>query len=121
MLAVLKCGAAFVPIDPTHPTKRRAAIVQQTNAHIILASPKNVSLFESTDAIVIEISESKIKDLPPSNVDFHLTADVSPSNAAYGIFTSGSTGNPKAVIVEHSALVTSGSPPWKIGRHKYSV
>ncbi|KAJ4290804.1 hypothetical protein N0V90_009999 [Kalmusia sp. IMI 367209] len=109
MLAVLKSGAAFVPIDPTHPTQRRQAIAKQTNAHIILASTKNVELFQgSSDVIVLEVSQSTMDKLPPASADLGFTREVSPSAPAYAIFTSGSTGNPKAVVVEHSALVTSG-------------
>ncbi|KAJ5887386.1 Nonribosomal Peptide Synthase (NRPS) [Penicillium taxi] len=108
MLAVLKSGAAFVPIDPNYPLQRRESIIEQTNACVILASPKNVALFQRTGAIVIDVSQSTIADLPPSVVNFQVAVEFSPFNAAYRIFTSGSTGSPKAVVVEQSALTTSG-------------
>lgn len=105
ILAVLKAGGAFVPLDPDHPTSRHEEIFKQTGAEVVLASAQNSGLWGSSPRHVVIVSEASISVLPPgtSAVD----APVEPSNAAYIIFTSGSTEVPKGVVLEHQAVVTS--------------
>lgn len=95
MLAVMKAGYAFVPIDPQHPKARRQEIFSDIDAKVILCSSKYVSIcqedFEHTLAVDMEL----IRRLPESSGSF---GNYDPNTAAYVIFTSGSTGKPKGCI-----------------------
>jgi amino acid adenylation domain-containing protein/thioester reductase-like protein len=89
LLAVLKAGAAYLPIDPSHPAER---------IRFILADARPVFLV--TDAV---LGQMALDAFPATNP----TAPISSANAAYLIYTSGSTGRPKGVLVSHRNLVNS--------------
>ena len=103
MLAVLKAGGAFVPLDPTQPRNRISQVVRQTGARIVLSSREYAETCnEMVDSIFVVDGKSMaalFKGQPSSS-------SISPKNAAYCIFTSGSTGLPKGVVVEHEQLST---------------
>ncbi|HEU5443672.1 MAG TPA: AMP-binding protein, partial [Steroidobacteraceae bacterium] len=103
MLAVLKAGCAYVPLDPTHPPARLRHILQdaQVAALITDGTASEISVSEATptidltrDAKAISASDST----PPA-------AQTSGDSLAYVIYTSGSTGRPKGVEVSHGAVV----------------
>ncbi|TVY85160.1 Nonribosomal peptide synthetase, partial [Lachnellula suecica] len=106
MLAVLKSGAAAVPLDATHPRTALELRVRDTNSKVILASPTRAELFVDMDVKVIAVCKELIDQLP-SPGDWTCTS-VNPENPAFVIFTSGSTGKPKGVVLEHRAVCTSG-------------
>lgn len=87
MLAVLKAGAAYVPIDPSYPQTRIAYIEQASRSKLVIDNEKYASF-----------------DLQAFPADNPEKADNA-SNLAYVIFTSGSTGNPKGVMIEHRSLM----------------
>jgi len=102
VLAVLKSGAAYVPIDPASPIKRANDIIDRSAAVLTLvesnflepASIHNSCEFGAAEQSAISEADS---DLPNS---------VSPVELAYVIFTSGSTGRPKGVAVEHRQVTS---------------
>ncbi|KAI2484863.1 EntF Non-ribosomal peptide synthetase module protein [Pyrenophora tritici-repentis] len=105
MLAVLKAGGAFVPLDPDHPASRHEEVFKQTGAQVVLASAQHSARWTSSGFHVVTVSEALTSQLP-AVVDAATTL-VKPENAAYVIFTSGSTGIPKGVVLEHKAVATS--------------
>ncbi|OSS50544.1 hypothetical protein B5807_04731 [Epicoccum nigrum] len=105
MLAVLKAGGAFVPLDPDHPASRHEDIFKQTGARLVLASTQFSTLWVSSGRRVVTVSKALTSQLP--TVVDAANSLVEPGNAAYIIFTSGSTGVPKGVVLEHSAVATS--------------
>ncbi|ENI04720.1 hypothetical protein COCC4DRAFT_40817 [Bipolaris maydis ATCC 48331] len=105
MLAVLKTGGAFAPLDPNHPTSRHREIFDQTKAKMILSSTQYANLWPESSQIVVPISRDFIDQLPAKPYDAQIA--VQPGNTAYIIFTSGSTGVPKGVQLEHKAVSTS--------------
>ncbi|KAL7773083.1 hypothetical protein CFE70_003047 [Pyrenophora teres f. teres 0-1] len=105
MLAVLKAGGAFVPLDPDHPTSRHEEILKQTSAKVVLASAQYATIWTSLGRSVVIVSEASTSQLPV--VTNAADPSVNPGNAAYAIFTSGSTGIPKGVVLEHKAVATS--------------
>jgi amino acid adenylation domain-containing protein len=105
MLAILKSGGAFVPLDPKCPPERLSYICKQVGACIALTSAQHRSKFSGI------LETSLIVD---SSAVAHTCAEVpnlagrsQPCNAMYVIFTSGSTGVPKGCVNEHQAYVTA--------------
>lgn len=102
ILAILKAGAAYVPIDPTYPTERIQYILDDVKATIALASyDVNAAVNFPEEIICIELDIESFggeSSLP-------IKVDYSSSSLAYVIYTSGSTGRPKGVMIEHRNVV----------------
>ena len=105
MVAVLRAGAAFIPLDPAHPGDRLKGIIQKAKAKFIIASPDTARLFVDTAATVINVSPFLLETLPEP-FDMPLPC-VRPHAAAFVLFTSGSTGKPKGIVQEHASVSTS--------------
>ena len=108
MLAVLKTGAAYLPIDPALPDARIGFML--TDAAPIAASPPPgwPARLDGHEVAVIEIDDPAIASQP----DTALPAPA-PEDIAYLIYTSGTTGTPKGVAVSHHNLthVAESMPP----------
>lgn len=102
MLAVHKCGAAFVPLDVQQPAQRSLAILQQAQpAFVVSGSAGNAPALPSVDSL--DLRDTTLWQQQPMTA---LDVQVQPRDAAYVLFTSGSTGTPKGVIVEHGQLAS---------------
>ncbi|NOK63913.1 MAG: hypothetical protein GFH27_549391n2 [Chloroflexi bacterium AL-W] len=100
LLAVLKVGGAYVPVDPTYPPERVAFMIQDTQTPVVLTqSGLAHTLASHLQARVVCLDQVV---LTPTSVRLDLPA--SPQQAAYVIYTSGSTGTPKGVTVSHASL-----------------
>lgn len=92
-LAVLKAGAAYVPLDPAYPADRLAHYLSDSQASAVLTQPDLKSgLPETTASVLIPTDKRQVQ-----NVD----GGAGPDDLAYLIYTSGSTGTPKGVMLEH--------------------
>ncbi|KAJ5770020.1 uncharacterized protein N7511_002071 [Penicillium nucicola] len=105
MLAILKAGAGFVPLDPSSPANRLELIIQQTSSSLVLASQEKLTLFTELVPKVLVVSEST--NAWNDRMTHALSTPISPHSVAYVLFTSGSTGTPKGVVMEHTAASTS--------------
>ncbi|KAK1912722.1 hypothetical protein P3342_004658 [Pyrenophora teres f. teres] len=105
MLAVLKAGGAFVPLDPDHPASRHEDIFRQTGAQVVVASAQHSTRWIGTNHQVVTVSAGSLGQLSTLVNPGGLPAKS--ENAAYVMFTSGSTGTPKGVVLEHRAVSTS--------------
>ena len=101
MLAVLKSGAAYIPIDPDYPQDRIEYMLSNSTAKILLTTTKFMDSTNSYGIRKINLEDNNIFNFPTSNLDFI----NSPDDLAYVIYTSGSTGKPKGVMIKHEALV----------------
>ncbi|CAO3437382.1 amino acid adenylation domain-containing protein [Azospirillum endophyticum] len=104
ILAALKAGCAWLPLDPEHPPQRLAAMVEDGGARLILAHPRTRDrLPEGCGAPVhlLDPAVSLATGFPDSLPD----RPVAPAQLAYALFTSGSTGRPKAVGVPQAGLL----------------
>ncbi|CAG8406371.1 unnamed protein product [Penicillium salamii] len=106
-LAVMKAGAAFVPVDPNIPSQRVQNIVKQANASIGIASEKFRKQLGSHVEIVIQLAHNFLQKLPDPPTG--TIPPTSPNSPAYVLFTSGSTGVPKGCVMENIALASVGS------------
>jgi amino acid adenylation domain-containing protein len=106
ILAVMKAGAAWVPMDPEYPAARLQFMLADSAPVAMLISPHLTATLAPLPAgtTVVEVPRHD-PSTPSSNGDGAAAnpprAVVSPRNAAYVIYTSGSTGQPKGVVVEH--------------------
>ena len=106
ILAVLKTGAAYVPIDPSYPEERIEYIMEDAQP-VCFITQKDVSYsIESGQAIKVNLDHFWFEAYDEANVtDVQRLAPLCPLNAAYIIYTSGSTGRPKGVIVPHQNVI----------------
>jgi amino acid adenylation domain-containing protein/thioester reductase-like protein len=105
-LAIMRTGAAYLPIDPAYPTQRISHMLSDSKARAIITSKAllNQVPTDGTAGTVLIIEDlMMIKASSPSPAPQPQTAH-SPSSLAYVIYTSGSTGVPKGVMIEHRTL-----------------
>ncbi|HGY55116.1 MAG TPA: amino acid adenylation domain-containing protein [Caldithrix abyssi] len=103
ILAIIKCGGIYVPIDTTYPKERVAFILEDTGTPVLLTQSafKNDLPAEGEQQILaLDEKEQDILNEAASNPAVRTCAD----DAAYIIYTSGSTGRPKGVTVPHKAI-----------------
>lgn len=103
ILAAMKAGGAYIPVEPDHPTSRNHHILTDAGVRVVLTRRRFVDhLPAGLSAHVLCID-----DLPPG--DFPQTDPqvmIYPDQIAYIMYTSGSTGKPKGVAVEHGPLTS---------------
>ena len=103
LLATMYVGAAYVPIDPTHPTDRIALILEDASPRLLIGTSASQERLGETDPeriLLIDSAKRRIDDAMPYE------GEAIQSEIAYVIFTSGSTGRPKGVRVRHHGLAT---------------
>jgi amino acid adenylation domain-containing protein len=105
VLAVLKAGAAYVPIDASDPADRMNYIIGDAGAALVLTSSGLADAVREGRAPVVAVDELDLRQQPLDPVtDLERGRAIQELDAAYVIYTSGSTGVPKGVVVEHRAL-----------------
>ncbi|WLR43821.1 non-ribosomal peptide synthetase [Bacillus carboniphilus] len=109
ILAILKTGGAYVPIDPAFPSDRIKAIIEDAKIKTVLTSEENLLLMNrlQQDCKHPFIPVTFNSDLYVEFVEYEKKSpqlSFSVNDLAYVIYTSGSTGTPKGVMVEHQAL-----------------
>ena len=103
MVATLKAGSAYVPLDPTYPQDRLAFMVQDSRVHLLLTQSHLLEKVSGSIARVICVDREAALIARESHENPHCLSHA--ENLAYVIYTSGSTGNPKGVEVQHAGLV----------------
>ncbi|WP_366938426.1 amino acid adenylation domain-containing protein, partial [Algoriphagus sp.] len=105
ILAILRFGGAYLPLDPDYPDQRILQYLQESGANYVLT---HRSLVDSKKSIIDNFNIIKIDSLDYSqNNENQLDKNSDKSENAYLIFTSGSTNKPKGVLVSHSNLFSS--------------
>lgn len=97
VLAVLKSGAGYLPLDPTHPAARLDFILDDADCHLVITDDEHAAAFASPGRTMVRLT-----DASPDAPDTAPEVNVHPDNVAYVIYTSGSTGRPKGVVVSHA-------------------
>ncbi len=105
LLAILKAGGVYVPLDPFWPSSRRTQVLAQSHLCVLLTHQPLLELWEGLAAfqtllLCLEHLQAALADLPTSNP----AVALNPDHLAYSLYTSGSTGQPKGVLVSHRAI-----------------
>ncbi|TNB90869.1 amino acid adenylation domain-containing protein [Pseudomonas jessenii] len=101
LLAILKAGAAYVPLDPAHPAERLSYLLEDSAPIAVLTQRALRGHLPALSVPVIELDQPS---WPAEHVGAPKVPGLTPANLAYVIYTSGSTGLPKGVMVEHRTL-----------------
>ncbi|MFE0179219.1 amino acid adenylation domain-containing protein, partial [Streptomyces sp. NPDC059002] len=116
LLAVVKAGAAYLPVDPEYPAERIAYVLEAAGAASVVTAgglaellPEGVTRVLMDDPKLAEVDGGPLGD----------AVRVRPEHPAYVIFTSGSTGRPKGVVVPHAGIVNRLA--WMQGRYGLGV
>ncbi|MFJ9743470.1 AMP-binding protein, partial [Streptomyces sp. NPDC101166] len=101
LLAVVKAGGAYLPLDPDHPAERATNLLADAAPVVVVASADTASAVPASDATLVVLEDADLADLD----DTPLAVRIRPESPAYVMFTSGSTGRPKGVVVSHAGIV----------------
>jgi amino acid adenylation domain-containing protein len=105
MLAILKAGAAIVPLDPSDPESRLKTIIQDSGVRFVLTSSMHYQKVVNIVESVLQVGPETFELDEPLSVPDLDSKDW--NNPAFVFFTSGSTGKPKGIIISHGAYCTS--------------
>ncbi len=103
LLAILKAGGVYLPIDPAYPAERIAFILQDSEVDILLTQEHLIPRFETFR--VRMLSFEALQEILKDEDDKNPPLINAPENLAYMIYTSGSTGQPKGTMLAHRGLV----------------
>jgi len=109
LLATLKAGGAYLPLDPTYPPERLAGMLADANAQIVITQTALCAVLQSRTpayslkTVLLDQGAQDIAVYESSNLDIPMSME----QLAYVIFTSGSTGRPKGVMVRHLSLLNA--------------
>ncbi|MGW2186189.1 amino acid adenylation domain-containing protein [Streptomyces sp. NPDC001719] len=110
LLAVLKSGAAYLPLDPGYPAERIRAVAEDASPALLVTDAQVAAGLPETGAGAVvlgdEATDRELAALASTDLtDADRTAPLTPADTAYIIHTSGSTGRPKGVVIPHSNVI----------------
>ncbi|MFJ2599066.1 condensation domain-containing protein, partial [Streptomyces erythrochromogenes] len=111
LLAVLKSGAGYVPLDPDYPSDRIAYVLADADPVLMITDTETSPGLPDGDVPRVLLDGAEVAQVVATASASDLSdgdrlTSVLPAHPAYVIYTSGSTGRPKGVVVSHAALVS---------------
>lgn len=107
MLAILKTGFVYVPIDPNYPKERIQFILDDSQSKVVFCNPHYLRTYQqlnlTTMIELVSMDSELINDYSTKRKNEQV--GVLPDDLAYIMYTSGTTGNPKGVMIEHRSLM----------------
>ncbi|MGC1525331.1 MAG: amino acid adenylation domain-containing protein [Phormidesmis sp.] len=101
LLAILKSGGAYIPLDPSYPVERLTMMREDSQATLILTTRSDLADWMADSQVVcLDTQGNEIIQESTENPN----CEIAPDHLAYVIYTSGSTGKPKGVMIEHRSL-----------------
>jgi amino acid adenylation domain-containing protein len=104
VLAALKAGAAYLPLDPAYPAERLAYMMKDSGAGLLLTGQQTANKLQAVEGSWRTIDLDAIAGILAASPAVNLQRDVEAGDIAYVIYTSGSTGLPKGTRLSHGAL-----------------
>jgi amino acid adenylation domain-containing protein len=104
LLAIVKTGAAYVPLDPALPLHRLSYMLEDTHSPLVLTRRALLASLPNDEMIrmvCLDEDRKRISEEPTNNLE----SASNPENLVYVIYTSGSTGKPKGVMIQHQSLI----------------
>ncbi len=105
LLAALKCGAAYVPIDPAYPAPRIVHILDDAQPAVVIADARGAVALGGFRGVTLRTDNDSfaapVKNGPDATNPARSAMGLTAADVAYIIYTSGSTGRPKGVLIEH--------------------
>ncbi|MEI9989090.1 MAG: amino acid adenylation domain-containing protein [Rhizomicrobium sp.] len=102
ILAVLKAGGAYLPLDPSYPSERLAFMLQDSGAKIVISEERAFGRLPPHDAEILRMDDDAVF---AGQSEANPPASAGPDDLCYVIYTSGSTGKPKGVMGPHRGTV----------------
>ncbi|MEU2182352.1 amino acid adenylation domain-containing protein, partial [Streptomyces thermolilacinus] len=98
MLAVMRAGGVYVPLDPAHPEERLRYMADDSGLGLVITQPSVAGRLPDRvrQVLLTDLDDAAAADAP--------APELGPDDAAYMIYTSGSTGRPKGVVVTHRGI-----------------
>jgi len=110
ILAILKAGAAYVPLDPSYPPERLAFMLEDSDAKVLLSEQRTARCLAAHGAEVLLLDDDSAST---GGNEADPAVAVTPDNLCYVIYTSGSTGRPKGVMGPHRGTVNRLQWMWR--------
>lgn len=104
LLAVLKAGGAYLPLDPSYPRERLSFMLEDARAEVLLTQERLLRTLPASKLAAVCL-DTVAPELACGGEE-NLQVATAPENLAYLIYTSGSTGRPKGVAIEHRSAVS---------------
>jgi len=110
LLGVLKCGAAYLPLEPSYPGQYIEQIVNDADVRLILSDQPTTHALAGKQTVIVEIDNIWNEVMPPQ---FEAVQPLHLDDTACVYYTSGSTGQPKGVMTSHRAIVNRLAWMWE--------
>ncbi|MEM7129528.1 MAG: amino acid adenylation domain-containing protein [Chloroflexota bacterium] len=104
MLAILKAGGVYVPLDTSYPAERLAFMLQDTSTQVVISEQSLLEVLPEDISQLLLLDDETCLQSCDQQSSANLSNDATGENLAYIIYTSGSTGRPKGVMVPHQAV-----------------
>ncbi|WP_245763875.1 non-ribosomal peptide synthetase [Pseudoalteromonas denitrificans] len=107
LLAILKTGAAYAPLDPSYPQERLDYMMENSAIKLLVTHSDLSAVYEGKPVKAIKLDDDKIKQALSAHKteNLQISNGLSPDDLAFVIYTSGSTGRPKGVMQTHRTMV----------------
>ncbi|AOT06690.1 non-ribosomal peptide synthetase [Pseudoalteromonas luteoviolacea] len=105
LLAVMRAGACYVPVDPSYPKSRIQFIAKDSNCKFVLTNSESISLFVHKEANSAQLIDVEALDVMSIQGGALPPLPANSAQLAYVIYTSGTTGQPKGVMNTHQGLM----------------
>jgi len=103
VMAVLKAGGAYLPIDPEYPKERIDYMLEDSGIRYVITHHNISEIFTGRDLTVLQLDD--LDNALAQSSKENPQVNISPNNLAYVIYTSGSTGRPKGVLLQHGGAI----------------
>ncbi|MEV7232504.1 amino acid adenylation domain-containing protein [Streptomyces sp. NPDC051020] len=106
LLGVLRSGAAYLPLDPSHPAERLATVLAEAEATVVVSDTGHIDRLSAAEHVEAMLLDSApVRAALASAPTTAPRTRVAPDDPVYVIYTSGSTGRPKGVVLTHRNVV----------------